>query len=97
MSIFSLKGSFPSRSTPERDALILVRDQRTFRSIMSTVVLEGSNRAVFWKPTFVFEDAAPNTYQQLLAGEDQLIFKTGRISSTFLRADVIFCSRFLGQ
>jgi len=44
---------------------------------MSTAACEGGNKAVFWKPAFIFGNIAPNSNQQLLAREDQWLFKLG--------------------
>jgi len=54
---------FSEESMPEWNELILTGDQRTLRSIVSTVVLEGNNRAVYRKLAFMFGDAAPDSDQ----------------------------------
>ena len=41
---------------------------------MSTTFFEEENRAILRKPDFLFGDAAPDTDQQLLAGEGQWIY-----------------------
>jgi len=60
---------FSERSTPDRDVLIQVGDQCTMRSILTTASLEDRDRMIYQKPSFMFGDAAPDTDQQLLAGE----------------------------
>ena len=62
---------FSERSAPNRDALIYTGDQRTMRSILTTVPLEDCDRRVYRKPSFMFGDAAPDTDHQLLAREGQ--------------------------
>jgi len=57
---------FSDKSTPEWDTLILIADQRTLRSILTTIGLEDHNRAVYWKSNFMFGDAVSATDQQLL-------------------------------
>ena len=59
---------------PERDASILVVDQRTLKSILITAILEDHNMEVYRKPNFMFGDAAPDCDQQLLIREGQWIF-----------------------
>ena len=61
---------FSERSTPDRDVLIQTGDQRTMRSILTTAPLENRDRKIYRKSDFMFEDAASDTDQQLLAGED---------------------------
>ena len=58
---------FSERSAPGRDALIYAGDQRTIRSILTTTPFEDCDRKVYWKPGFMFGDAAPDTDHQLLA------------------------------
>ena len=41
---------FSERSAPSRDALIHAEDQRTMRSILTTVSLEDSDRRIYRKP-----------------------------------------------
>ena len=43
-------------------------------SILTTAPLEDRDRKIYRKPGFMFGDAAPDTEQQLLAGEGQWIF-----------------------
>ena len=62
---------FSERSAPGRDALIHAGDQRTMRSILTTAPLEDSDRRIYRKLSFMFGDAAPDNYHQLLAGEGQ--------------------------
>ena len=62
---------FSDRRSPERDALLLVADERVTRSILTTAPLEYHNKVVHKKSDFMFEDAAPDTDQQLLTREDQ--------------------------
>jgi len=64
---------FSERSAPGRDILIYARDQRTMRSILTTAPLENCDRKIYWKPSFMFGDVAPDTDHQLLAGEGQWI------------------------
>ena len=45
------------------------------RSILTTAPLEDSDRRIYQKPGFMFRDAAPDNDHQLLAGEEQWIFK----------------------
>jgi len=49
---------FSEESTPERNTLILGRDERTLHIIMMTTVFEGKNCIIFRKPDFFFGDAA---------------------------------------
>ena len=49
-------------------------DERVTWSIWTTAPLEDHNRVVYRKPDFMFEEAAPDTDQQLLAGGGQWIF-----------------------
>ena len=65
---------FSERSTLGRDALIHTGDQCTMRSILTTAPLEDYDRKIYQKPSFMVEDAAPDTDHQLLAGEGQWIF-----------------------
>jgi len=44
---------------------------------LTITALENNNMVVFPKPAFMFRDAAPDTDQQLLAGEDPWIFTIG--------------------
>ena len=44
---------------------------------MTTAALEDNNRVIYWKPTFMFGDAALDTDQQLLVGGSQWIFTVG--------------------
>jgi len=84
---------FSEGSTPEQDALILTRDQHTLRSINSTSALEGSNMMLFQKPVFMFKDAAPDSEQQLLTGEDQCLFKPGEKNTFSLQLSFTSRSR----
>jgi len=65
---------FSKESTPKRDALIIEGDRHILRIIISTAIFEGSNRVVLRKPSFIFGDKTPDL-EQLLAGEDQWVFK----------------------
>ena len=65
---------FSNGSTPERNAFILAGHERTLRVIIFTAVLEGENRIVYRKSEFILGDAAPDTDQQLLAGEGQSVY-----------------------
>ena len=47
------------------------------RSKLTTAALEDNNRVIYWKPTFMFGDAALDTDQQLLVGVSQWIFTVG--------------------
>jgi len=60
---------FSERITPVLDVLIQIGDQRTMRSILTTAPLEDLDRKIYRKLGFMFGDAAPDTDQQLLAGE----------------------------
>ena len=64
---------FNKRSTPDRDFLIQIGDQHTMRSILTTSPLEDRDQKIYRKPDFMFGDAAPDTEQQLLAGEGKWI------------------------
>ena len=69
---FQLQGQaslFSDKSSSARDALILKPDQCVTRSILTIAPLEDHNRVVYRKPNFIYGDAAPDTDQQLLAGE----------------------------
>ena len=44
------------------------------RNILTTVPLEDCDQKIYRKPDFMFEDVAPDTDHQLLAGEGQWIF-----------------------
>ena len=44
------------------------------RSILTTAPLEDYDQKIYQKPDFMFEDVAPDTDHQLLAGEGQWIF-----------------------
>ena len=52
---------FSDRSSPERDALLLVADERVTRSILTTAPLEDHSRVAHRKPDFMFEDATNDT------------------------------------
>jgi len=65
---------FSGRSSPERDALLLVADKHITRSILTTIPLEDHNRVTYNKPDFMFRDTIPDTDQQLLARKGQWIF-----------------------
>jgi len=52
---------FSDMSSSERDALILMVDERVTQSILTTTPLEDHNYMVYQKLNFVFEDAAPDT------------------------------------
>ena len=65
---------FSERSSTERDTLILKADERVTRSVLTTAPLEDHNRRAHQKSEFMFEDAAPDTDQQLIAGKSQWIF-----------------------
>ena len=65
---------FSEGSTSERNVLISGGDERTLKTIMSTTFFKGENRAILRKPDFLFEDAALDTDQQLLAAKVQWIY-----------------------
>ena len=60
---------FSEWSTPDRDALIHIGDQRMMRSILTTAPLEDRDRKIYRKPDFMYGDAAPDTDHQLFAGK----------------------------
>ena len=64
---------FSEGSTQECNALISGGYEQTLRSIISTTLFEGENRAILRKPNFLFGDAALDTDQHLLTKEGQWI------------------------
>jgi len=67
------------------------------RIIIPTVTFEGDNREVLHKPTFMFGDVAPDSIQQLLAREDQWLFKIGKDKYYLLSSMHHFPLSFSGQ
>ena len=65
---------FSERSTPECNALISGREERTLWSIILTTFFEEKNWAILRKSDFLFEDAALDTDQRLLTGEEKWIY-----------------------
>ena len=68
---------FSRASTPERSALLYPEGSSALRSIMTTALLEDVNQFTHEKPEFIFGDAAPDTDNQLSAGEGQWIYRIG--------------------
>lgn len=60
---------FSEESSRERDALIQKGDSHTLRSIMTTALIEVSERVVLRKPTFLFGDTAADPEGRLSVGE----------------------------
>ena len=56
-------------SKPERNTLIMGRDERALSIIITTASLEREHRTIYKKLNFIFRDAAPDTDQELLMGE----------------------------
>jgi len=59
---------------PEWSALTLGGDEGTLQCIISKAMFEGENKTIFRKSDFIFGDVAPDTDQQLLAGEGQWVY-----------------------
>jgi len=52
---------FNDRSSSEREALLLVADERVSKGILTTAPIEDHNRIVYRKSDFMFGDAALDT------------------------------------
>ena len=73
-SSFRVRLHFSDRSSPERDAPLLVANEHVTRSILTTALMEDHNWVIYRIPDFMFGDTKPDTDQQLLIGEGQWIF-----------------------